>query len=434
MNIKKAITGIAIVIMGAGGVYKGTIPKKIPDPVELNEIIAERTANAKIFDISNNQRYAKVYSTSIHYKDEDGSFKKIDTQVYKRPLLTAIFSEYEYWTDANIYVAFFDKDKPWDYRLEAGDNWIEFEALFEESDVLTIEVETTKRGVKETITLKDDTAPTTLKWLVKSFGLQPDAPTAWDAELNVVPVTYYTSGDTLIYEIDTTNAIYPITVDPSTSVETTNDGTIYKNNIGTYSSARDVIAGSLGSWNEVGQNFTGGNQYEVKRSFLSFAIPNMGSISAASLFLEGQYNGTSSPFNIYIHTSTYSTPKVSEDFDQFDGWTSGFAHTGTILNSAWGSPLYSAGWNEIVFAAAGRTAIFAKRNDTFKMAVISDEDYNYSPPADSERIQFATSADANREPYLSITYTEAGHEVMGLEGVSEVMGVESVVEIMGVTQ
>ncbi len=79
MDVKQAITTIAAAGKAVPLVNKPT------DSLVPGEIRAERTANARIFPAPNGQRIAHVFGIPIHFKDEDGLFKAIDTAVKRKP-------------------------------------------------------------------------------------------------------------------------------------------------------------------------------------------------------------------------------------------------------------------------------------------------------------------------------------------------------------
>ena len=367
------------------------------DKVEIGEIISERTANAKVFSLGGNKRRAKVYLCPIHYKDADGKFKIIDDSVKKNILN-------EYRVDSGLWKAKFDKDKPWNYRFEVGDKWIEYEALFEESENLKIDIETSKIGIKETITLLDDKAPVEFRWRFSASGIIPTPPFAIDSNNNDVPITQSIKDDILTYKINNKNAVYPIIVDP-TSIEATNDGTARVFSGANYVAARDPASGEgVGtSFIQIGQR--GAPNWGVFRGFLEFALPEMGSVTACSLFLDGLGDASATDFNVYIHTSIYSDTLAVADFSKFDGRQTGQAHDGTILNDAWSTSGWIDGWNELVFNAAGKAAALAAQNGDFKIAMISSRDYSNTSPSDTSYTLFEPSGTADKEPYLSITYT-----------------------------
>ena len=398
MNVKDKIASIVLL-------NKAIPSKNIPvDTVEPGEILSERTPTAKVFNLGGNKRRAKIYACPIHFKDIDGSFKSIDPTVKRKPL-TDPLQTHKYEVKSGLYHAHFKADKPHDYRLEIGDSWIQYEAQFVESDVLTIKVETSRIGVKETITLLDKTAPTKLSWKVTREGtgiVTPD-PTVKDAKGKEVPVKVTQDKDTLTYEIDTTDAVFPIEIDP-TSITATNYGWIRKEGGTSFDTQRDATSGgaTTGAWNIVGLNVTGGNYWYVDRSFFSFVLPDMVAVTAAEIYLDGGDNYSTYDFNINIFTATHTTP-VNDDFNNFDGWQASGAYNGTILNDTWSSATWDSGWNHIHFNAAGLAALLVKKNDTFKCALLHDLDVSDTPPSGSSSIYFGYGT--GKEPYLSITYS-----------------------------
>jgi len=382
------------------------------DRVEVGEIISKRTANAKVFGLGGNKRRARIYSCPIHYKDVDGKFKTIDVNVKRKSVLLLIASKYEYGVDSGIYKAHFDKDKPWNYRFEVGDKWVEYEALFEESESLSIDVETSVRGVKETITLLNKNTPTKFRWNIQSNGLNPNPPYAVDANGDFVPVSEALKDNILTYTLDVSKAVYPIILDPSTTIEATNDGAVYNQDI-SYAATRDDTEGIGAATNRlyVGQTLA---NYGVYRAFASFAIPAMTACSACNLLLYGHTNGSTTDFNIYIHSSTYVDAPTITDFPLFDGRRTAQADNGTILNDAWNSSGFNLnGWNTITLNASGRADVLGAQGGTLKLCLISKEDYDNSEPADDEYLMFESSRTVNKEPYLDITYTALIPQAVG---------------------
>ena len=185
---------------------------------------------------------------------------------------------------------------------------------------------------------------------------------------------------------------------------------------GTYNTARDNVSAQANSSGgaRVGQNTT----FDVIRGYLEFPIPALSSVASCSLFMYGDTDNSTTDFVIDLFTGSWSSTATSE-WDQFDGWTSGSAHTGTNLTDGYNTSGFSVGWNEIVLNADGRAAILAAQGTTIKIAVISAEDVSRSEPTGDEYVSFESKDAAGKEPYLSITETAAastGGTV--LEGVS----------------
>lgn len=399
MDVKQ---GISSIIAAKKSIPLVNTPK---DVLTVGEIISERTTHAKVFSTGiPGQRTAKIYSAPIHWEDKDGSFKTIDTSIKRKPLADAL-QTHQYEAKTGLYHAHFKADKPHDYRMEIGESFVEYEALFEESASLSVKVETIPTGVKETITLVDEKAPTSLSWKVSKSGngIVMLPPTAKDAKGKEVPVKVTEEKGILTYDVDVTGAVYPIVVDPTSVTTSTNDGDAFSSNA-SYSTARNATtgAGVATTRMAIGQ---GTEAFSIYRGFASFAIPNYTSIISASLFLYGRFDQSATDFDIYIHTSTYSNPLVKEDFDLFDGHQSSGAYNGTVLNNTWNTSSYSSTWNEITFNSSGISAILAKANDTLKIAIISKEDYDNSEPSGAEYVGFQTHLESGKEPYLSITYS-----------------------------
>lgn len=194
----------------------------------------------------------------------------------------------------------------------------------------------------------------------------------------------------------------------------TNDGFAQTLAAETYLAARDATAGTSKDLEEihVGQKQDISAKYYNFRGFLSFTIPDLPSLSSATLMLHGYSDGSDTDFDLYVLSSTYSNPLVKEDFDLFDGHQVSGVYTGTILNNTWNTEGLSADWNTITFNAAGLAAILAAKNTTWKIALISSRDYNNTTPSGAEDIGLRSSGYwPGMEPYLSLTYSVvAGHE------------------------
>jgi len=404
MDVKKRIAEITELKLAAP-----TKENKPVDVVEANEIVSARTATAKVYGLGGGLRRAIVRGVPVHFQDPaTGLYLPIDMAVKRKPLL-ADTKDGTFETVSGLYKAHYPADKPWNYRLEMGDSWVQYEAQFEESEHLDIEVETLRTGIKETITLYDDQAPTKLVWNVSKSGtaitIMP--PTAVDARGKDVPVTVTEGKGTLTYDVNVEGVTWPVVIDPTSNVEATNDGSVYSSNA-TYTTARNAAAGT-GKLNSlyVGQAYSGGT-YDIRRTFLSIVVPSIDNVVSASQFLYGVSDASTTDFYIYLHTSTYSDTLVKEDFDLFDGHQASGAYNGTVLNHRYHTAMFLKNWNEIVMNSSGRAAVLAAAGSTLKLAIISSIDYAGTAPTGLERVQFESVANAaGHESYMSIEYAEA---------------------------
>lgn len=190
------------------------------------------------------------------------------------------------------------------------------------------------------------------------------------------------------------------------------------NRNGTYTTARDAVSATNNSSGgaRVGQN----TSFDVIRGYLEFPIPALSSVASCSLFMYGDTDNSTTDFVVDLFTGSWASTATTE-WDQFDGWVSGSAFTGTNLTDGWNTSGFSVGWNEIVLNAAGRAAILAAQGTTIKIAVISANDVSRAQPSGDEYVSFESKAAVGKEPYLSITEMAASTPTMtgvSISGVS----------------
>jgi len=183
---------------------------------------------------------------------------------------------------------------------------------------------------------------------------------------------------------------------------------------GVYATARDSVSASndSSSGSHVGQK-TG---FDVIRGYLEIPIPgDLASVASAYLYSYGDTDHSTTDFDVQLFLGTWSSLSKSE-WDQFDGWTSGSAHTGTNLIESWNTSSFTVGWNIMEFNADGRAAILAAKGTTMKIAMISEEDVNRSQPTGDEYVSFESKVISGKEPFLRIN-------VGGGSGNSQMYGV-----------
>lgn len=205
----------------------------------------------------------------------------------------------------------------------------------------------------------------------------------------------------------------------------------------TYPDTRGQLdgAGGIATSNmRVGQSISGG--FTLYRSFTLFVIPEMTTCSACTLYVDGQSDASTTDFEVYVVAGTQGSTIESTDFPAVDGWaTGGNLYTGSVMNDTWNSSSYSAGWNAIVFNAAGRDSIVAAQGDTLFVALISKEDYVSSQPGGDEYLLFSDPNPPNEGAFLSITYSSGwSGNLMGVTNPDVIFGLPkaSVASVMGV--
>ncbi len=192
-----------------------------------------------------------------------------------------------------------------------------------------------------------------------------------------------------------------------------------------YAGARDG-AGNVTMTTSItaGQSNTGGAYY-VLRGFFEFPIPGLSSVSICTLYLNGGFTDVAVDYEIYIHgAAEYAGTLENAAFTKFDGRQTGAAHDGTILNETWDTSSYSTNWNTIVFNAAGIDSVEVAQGNTLYIALISSDDFDNSAIAENtfNRVNFDSSADSGKEPYLSLVCTNFAN-VMGVTIPLNILGV-----------
>jgi len=169
----------------------------------------------------------------------------------------------------------------------------------------------------------------------------------------------------------------------------------------TYAAVRDSTQGSNDSSSgpKVGQT----TAYRVYRGYLNVTIPALASCTSAYLYLYGDGDNSTTDFEIMAYLGQWSGTVSSAEWELWDGWTSGSAHTGTtfIDIGEWSTSSYVIGWNIIELNAAGRAAVLAAQGGTLMIALISKEDTDYDAPSNDEWVSFDGLGD-EKAPYMRI--------------------------------
>lgn len=213
-----------------------------------------------------------------------------------------------------------------------------------------------------------------------------------------------------------------LVVADQTTVQSIIDGSVGNSNA-VYPTSRDADSGNDLQelfYLNIGQQHDGIYFY-VKRTFISFPIPELISVLTCTLNVDGAIDKSiAADFDVYIHGAHDYAPTLTlADFSKFNGRQTAQAHNGTVLNDTWNTSSYSAAWNAIAFNAAGRDSIVASSGDTLRIALISAKDFTGTAPGESteEYIRFSGSGYSGVEPYISITYEAGGATSKGYKPV-----------------
>lgn len=286
-------------------------------------------------------------------------------------------------------------------------------------------------GVKEEWIIPDSTV-TTLVWTIDTnaditwesetgilsftsfaglpmFSTLP--PVAWDSKNKPVGLVVKYTDRVLTYTISSGNYTYPLIVDPTT-VTATNDGFVSGGSDVTYDTGRNLTTGTgvTTTQIQIGQWYAGA-YWAFRRGFASFEIPNMTTLTSASFFAYVGAFDITDAFNININVATCGNPLSTADFDAFEGHQVSGAYNGTLITTAIStSSIAQNDWHEFALNAYGLSSILSKKNDTWSLAVLCSSDYLDTEPAEGDdgMLYFYSSVTADKEPYLSITYTIGG--------------------------
>jgi len=364
---------------------------------------------------------SRLYSGNHFWKDADvDTLRPLDLTVRDISALARMnpLRTHDKYVDAGPYTATWMNDKPNDYRIDAGDIYIKYRALFDEPGISATK-EPTAGGIKETVILADSTVGHSLKWIFETDGsVVPDAtngfdvrakngnvplkiepPVASDARENPVMAVASVSGDTLTFRVTVLpGQEYPITVDPSTTVVTaTSVYNPYKVS-DSWAGARDATtAGGDGS-----SPYTVGSSdsWMSARLLMRFPLPAMASCSACTLWAyQNDIEGAGDSLYVFSAHSFGST-NTSADFINFNGWVSGSAHNGTALSAPKPFPA-APGLFSMIFNAAGIDSVMISTNDTLRLVLIDARDYRNVAPEAGASFENRISG----SPYIGFTYT-----------------------------
>jgi hypothetical protein len=324
------------------------------------------------------------------------------------------------------YKAEFSETREYNYRFAWNGAAVEFEARFDTTAAVSIGVETTYSGVKETIILLDSSAPTRLEWALTVTGEVYEVPGGWgvynsdgqlgflihaanarDAKGRTVPVKTTLEKGVLVADVDTKGAVFPVAVDPTvtTNIVGAQSGYATKDNA-TYLTARNSTTsdGVDNATLTVGQDYYA-SAFGVYRSFLSFPIAsNAATATACTLFVHGIADYSTTEFTIHLYGARkYKPTLTTADFQNFSNWAaSGTYDSSKVMNVPWHSASYAADFCPIIFNSTGLDSLKVAKGDTLWAAMLSNRDVRADQPAGNELVQFFISGNT---PYLSYTYT-----------------------------
>ncbi len=412
--------------------FKQPVMEEVQKRAVGEEIKSLRKPNSETFKGPENANgqptfQARVYSGQKYWNDADAdTLRPLDLTVREISALAKLnpLRTHDKYVDAGPYTAQWKDEKPNDFRMDAGDVYVKYTALFDVK-AAPVTVVVTATGMKETITLADEKSPHELRWLVNTDGsLVPGAgnefrirahdgtypmeispPVATDAAGKPVMAVASVSGDTLTFRVTVLpGQEYPVTVDPTTTTAAIGVAAVSLQGYGAdYITGRNLTTSNVA----IQHNYFG---YQVAgkvtcREFMNFPLSmSMSSCDACTLYVDG-YDDTTVDFGVHIYgarksRSTYTT----EDYSNFSNWAaSGAYDSSKVLNNTWHTSSFSLNWNKLIFNSTGLDSMKVAANDTLWIILLSNTDVAASEPAGNAVIGF--TATGGSAPYLSFTYT-----------------------------
>jgi hypothetical protein len=320
----------------------------------LWEEIWKRTPNTKHFHLADGSKQAVIFSTPVHFEDENGMYANIDTALHdEADFDTVDFPVSKHGKDEfkaarerakaekksgklnrdnhdfqGLKVPFFAKlPRNWKrgysigrgqdkltfkpvgaspskgYVTEGKDNEIVYQDAWNDVDVA---LELTDRGVKETLTLKTDKAPTTFSFEIGG-ALADDLSSG---ELKIQPAWLEDSSGTkrdvaqtirvednktfLDLAADVSGLTYPVMIDPTVTIQpAAQDATIFGGNINANGGTRASLE-------------CRGMDYEALIQFNLNSVPAGVPITGGIITLTGTGEDTASPTTVNVHKLTAS--------------------------------------------------------------------------------------------------------------------------------
>lgn len=294
-----------------------------------------------------------------------------------------------------------------------------------------IEIIPTQTGYKENITLLNAEAPNAFLWKIDSdleytltgsrlqFGDEFTSYLyAYDANENDVTVSLSISGDTLTAVVDTTGAVFPIVLDPSTEITTSSSisATVRMSDTATqkFSITRTAVDGdyyyTTYVWIGVEDQ---SHDMKVNRALLTFPLEDLNvpkdvQIDSAVIEMKPISVNLSADSTIHITGYTgYYTAYDSTAFNQFDGWLSGTAtYNGTAILDTVEMQSTEYEWQSWKLTDVGLDTLFdrVRTGDSLKVMMLSLEDVNYDSIATGKYVGFDNAGTGNN-PKLTVYYT-----------------------------
>ena len=407
---------------GGDPVEKLSVAQEIAIRNVGEEIKSLRRENTEVYKAGKDKFSARIYSKPKYYYDAAGdSLALPDLSIHEISVLEKInpFRTHDKYVDAGIYKATWFEDKSYDYTFYKADSYVRYKALYDTTGIL-IETKAKRDGIKQTITLNNKTATNILKWIIYSdvsysisneqiffvdeqddFLFRIQKPWAVDAIGEQLPVHVSVDDDTLIYLVDIPEeAVYPVTVDPSTNVADIDAMTgCFSADDATWLTARNMASAENSVPTHI---YVGSGTTALNRAFLRFdtsELPDGCTIDSTKMRVVVDTDGSTTDFYMYVVENDGNHSLWNVDvWNDFPGWAASGTYTVTHLADTLTSNGISPGDTlTFTFNSDGKSKV--SDTDTTAVAILSSRDIVPVTPSDEEYVIFEDDS-----PYLEIYY------------------------------
>jgi len=418
-----AFLAMSALLTALAAAQQTAVPVESRAPTELP---ARRTARSATWDNHDGTRTVRVYPVRKHYREGE-AWRAVSLD--EREDFAAGYTRA---VTAGPYVFRHDPAEPGKgCRFERGGYYVTYTPAGEWTGK-KVSFASNGDGVKETVMLAaaDDSV---VSWRINTNGtaaltggvvrfadadgdflsrIPPAA--AWDSEGRNVPVTVRLDDGELTYSLSfDALTVFPVTLDPTTTVDDTDDVTGYVYNYDNvyYSTARSDTSGSA-AWStgiNLGQKYETGGKWWLYRAFLTFDtsdLPDCIEITSVKLYNVWGNDFSETDFYLLLTKGTFSGPIHKDWYNDFAGWSpDNVAYSWTpISDTRISSASYALGDTLVhELNAYGRATAVSTTGPT-RFAMISHRDSSKTAPStnpDFDRELIILNDDA---PYLEITY------------------------------
>lgn len=375
---------------------------------------------------------AVVGLTPLHYDDPAAGWVEINySEVDTAGLFDKIIRRGG--KRADIY---YSTTLPGAMKFARRNGWLQYIPAWDTTQV-GVEFIISDNGLKENIYL-DESSPNRLAWgfvytrihenegkgkgriknILNQSIVELGALVAWDALKNNILVTVTYTADSLIVEVDTAGAVWPITVDPSVQDTILTTWAFIRPTAGAvYLPIRNATSGGVNkpASNISVRNFVAGGDFFVERAFTYFdftGFPAIVGVDSARYFINlNTVPGSARVDTLRVVESTQVGDTTGGWFNDFRGWEATGAYdsiaTDFLFCEFAANSSTSLGWYSQLFNANGIAKIFSVfGSDSLRLVHMTAGDIASREPADNDD---NWSIDDTPAPYI-IIYYDAGYQ------------------------